>query len=275
MRQSNTYIITFSLVLCVAIGGSLAFVHESLKDKITENKAKEKKVNILSAVTTISEGADIEALYKKSIIAGVVDVDGNIIPNDQLKNEQGQSLTPEQIDVRKEYKKLKAQRKKKEFDDIRLPIFKFKDEVDTSKIESYVFPVYGGGLWDDIWGYIAVSGDFKEISGVVFDHKAETPGLGARITNNKANSGNPDAFQERFKKGTKFLKSFDGKNVELYNIEVVKGEGNVFTDEEKKYKIDGLSGASMTTKGLNSMLANYFDLYKPYIKNELIKKGTE
>lgn len=275
MRQSNTYIITFSLVLCVAIGGSLAFVQESLKGRIKENKAKEKKVNILSAVTTISEGVNIEELYAASIEAAVVDVDGNAISNDKLVNEQGQSIGPEQIDVRKEFKKLKAQRKKREYDDIRLPVFKFRDEVDTSKTEAYIFPVYGAGLWDDIWGYIAISGDFKTIQGVVFDHKAETPGLGARITNNKANSGNPDSFQERFK-GKKFLKSFKDGEVELYELDVVKGEGNVFNEEEENYKIDGLSGASMTTKGLNAMLANYFDLYKPYIKKELAsKKGTE
>ncbi len=265
MRQSNSYIIIFALVLCVIIGGSLATVNEVLKPRIKANEAKEKKVNILSAVSKINKGVNIDTLYAQSIISDVVYKNGESVPEAELVNDQNLQITPEQVDIRKEYKKLKAQRKNGEEENIFLPVFKKRSEVNPEKIEAYIFPIYGAGLWDDIWGYLAVSGDFSEILGVVFDHKAETPGLGARITNNKDNTGSDNAFQERFK-GKGFLK--EGTNNEFYELQVVKGEGNSFTEKEEKYKIDGLSGASMTTNGVNAMLNNYIGLYREYIIKE-------
>ncbi len=100
-------------------------------------------------------------------------------------------------------------------------------------------PVRGKGLWGPIWGYMALESDLNTISGAVFDHKGETPGLGAEI--------NTDWFQEPFTGKTIFDES--GKFV---SITVVKGGA----DPSDPHGVDGISGGTITSKGLEEMLAD-------------------
>ena len=110
--------------------------------------------------------------------------------------------------------------------------------------------MFGKGLWDDVWGYIALETDLITIKGASFGHKGETPGLGARITE----------VQDRFK-GKKIVDA-SGK---LISVSFAKGEGTTDYSSDDN-QVDGLSGATMTTKGVNSMLSNYFGYYDNYFK---------
>ena len=119
--------------------------------------------HILSTVMTVEEGADINALYDKSVSGFVVDYDGNKV----------EDAVASKIDLVAEWKKVPKSRK--------LPVYEFRSASDPSKVEFVVLPVYGYGLWNEIWGYVALQSDFNTVQGVKFDHKQETPGLGARI----------------------------------------------------------------------------------------------
>lgn len=257
MQRSNAYTIIFTTAVTVVVGVILAVAYLALKDRIKENQLNEMKSNILSCVTRVPAGSNVGDVYESNIISLFVNEKGEVVKEAKF---QDKVVTPESFDIAKAYKlKKKADKEGKSFD-LLLPVYQFKSRIDSGKIEAYVLPMYGAGLWDDVWGYMALEGDFKTIRGVVFDHKAETPGLGARITNNKANTGKEDAFQERFKKKI-ISKEIKG---ETKYLTISKGEGNVFKEDVAPIMINGLSGASMTTKGVDDMLKNYIKLYQPY-----------
>lgn len=236
MRQSNTYIILYSAAITIVCGGLLAFASVSLKDKQDANIAMEKKENILSSVLTLKEGDDINALYGSQVKGFVLDYAGNI----------KEGMTPEQVDLAKEYKKAPGDRL--------LPVYEFRNPADPSKVEYAVMPVYGYGLWNNISGFVAVKSDFSTIQGVKFQHVGETPGLGARIAS--------EEIQERYK--GKMIFDTGGS---LVSVDMQKGEGNDYASDA--HKVDGMSGATLTGKGVNNMLRDYFGCYQNYLKKNV------
>jgi Na+-transporting NADH:ubiquinone oxidoreductase subunit C len=234
VRQSNLYIVLYSAAITVVCGGLLAFASISLKDRQDANIALEQKKNILSSVLVIDEGTDIEALYAKSVRSFVIDFEGNVKPG----------MKPEDVGVSAEYKKAPKDRL--------LPVYEFRSATDTSKVEYAVMPVYGYGLWNSIWGFVAVKSDFNTIQGVKFAHAGETPGLGARIES--------EEIQDRFKGKTIF------ENGKLTSVTMQKGEGNDFSGDP--HKVDGMSSATLTAKGVNNMLKDYLACYEKYLKKQ-------
>ncbi|GAA4833850.1 NADH:ubiquinone reductase (Na(+)-transporting) subunit C [Algivirga pacifica] len=237
MRQSNGYIIGFAIAMTVIMGGLLAFISESLKERQQREILLDTKKQILGAVDiTGDDKAALSKQFDEQVEAVVVNSKGEEVAY------EGEIL---KINIQKEWKKKDDSQKL-------LPVYKMKGE--GGKATAYILPVYGYGLWNTIWGYVALEEDLKTIKGVVFDHAGETPGLGARIA---------DAdIQERYV-GKKIFEEGDLKPVVM-----VKGEGNQITSD---YKVDGMSGATLTAVGLNDMLADYLELYKSYIKD---LKGT-
>ena len=243
MRQTNGYVLTFTVILTVVCAGLLAGVNSALKDTIKDSKDNDKKTQILSAKAALPEGCDIAEAFEQNIIGMIVDHKGNVVSTN----------TDEafKVNVKKEFSNLSTPEKMK------LPVFGYKSLVDTSKMAVYIIPVYGNGLWDKVWGFIAVDGeDLNTIKGAVFDHLAETPGLGARITEKDGEVDN--AFPTRF-----VDKKIYDENMNFKSITVMKGEKND-PDDITAHLVDGLSGASMTTGGVNTMLKKYLKLYDPF-----------
>lgn len=116
----------------------------------------------------------------------------------------------------------------------------------------YVMPVKGKGLWGPIWGFVAVKQDGKTVNGAVFDHKSETPGLGAEI--------NTEKFMSQFE--GKLL--FDDQGI-FTSIKVVKG-GVQNSNLDPKYGVDAVSGGTITSQGLEKMLQNSLTPYIPFLK---------
>jgi Na+-transporting NADH:ubiquinone oxidoreductase subunit C len=126
-----------------------------------------------------------------------------------------------------------------------LPIYECK--LDNGELK-YIIPMRGKGLWGPIWGYVALNEDKKTIYGASFDHQAETPGLGAEISQ--------DFFTKQFA-GKEILKNG------TVTFEVVKGKaapGN-------KYAVDGVSGGTITSKGLENMMLENLGAYERFLKN--------
>lgn len=111
----------------------------------------------------------------------------------------------------------------------------------------YIIPLRGTGLWGPIWGYIALEGDLNTIYGAVFDHAGETPGLGAEIK--EASFGN------QFK--NKKVLSDSG---ELLGIDVRKG------DASNEHQVDGISGGTITSVGVEEMIIDCLRAYIPFLK---------
>jgi Na+-transporting NADH:ubiquinone oxidoreductase subunit C len=234
VRQSNSYIIIYSAILTVVCGGLLALASEGLKEKQQANIDQEQKKNILSTVMALTDTDDVNAIYDKRVNAYVVDFNGKKVDG----------VNPAKLALKPEYKKKPQDRM--------LPVYEFKSEADPNKIEFVVLPVFGYGLWNDISGFVALKSDLTTVQGVSFSHVGETPGLGARIAESD--------IQDRFKGKS----IFDGDVIA--SITMMKGEGKDYSSDA--HKVDGMSGATLTGKGLNNMLADYFKSYENYLKSK-------
>ncbi len=249
MQQSNTYIIVFSAILTIVLGGLLSLANQGLKPIQQKSVELDTKKKILSAVTELKgkKGNEVIELYGQTIESIVVDINGELID----KDEKGLDVEAEKVNIAKNFKKVSEERM--------YPVFIYHKPGNKDAIEAYIFPVYGKGLWGPIWGFIALETDLNTIKGTSFDHKSETPGLGSRITSAE--------IRNRYNGKKVFNNSGD-----LVSISMLKGENNapgVLDD----HHIDGLSGATLTANGVNDMLENYFKHYQGYINKS--KGGTK
>ena len=119
----------------------------------------------------------------------------------------------------------------------------------------YIIPLRGAGLWDAIWGYIALKEDKNTIQGAVFDHKGETAGLGAEITQ--------QWFQDRFV-GEKI---FDLQG-NLVGINVSKTNNDPNDSDKDDHEVDAISGATITGDGVTDMIIERLQHYLPYFEKE-------
>jgi Na+-transporting NADH:ubiquinone oxidoreductase subunit C len=117
--------------------------------------------------------------------------------------------------------------------------------------KNYIVPVRGNGLWDEIWGFITLEADGNTIKGVSFDHKGETPGLGAEIKDNN-----------NWKKQFIGTKLFEGD--EFVGVDVVKGG-----IKKPEHQVDGISGATITGVGVAAMIKNDINKYVAYIEKNV------
>lgn len=249
MQQSNTYIIVFTAILTIVLGGLLSLATQFLKPWQDKSIEIDTKKQILGAVVDVETMSSKEILdyYNTTIKSIVVDFNGDLIE----KNEKGGDIVAEDINIAKNFKKKKEDRQ--------YPVFIYHQEGSPDEIEAYIFPMYGTGLWGPIWGYVALQTDFNTVKGAVFDHEGETPGLGARITTKEV--------QQRFI-GKEI---YDDKD-ELKSVTLLKGENNPQSALDEHH-INGMSGATITGKGLSRMLMSYFENYQAYIDKTKSKAG--
>lgn len=245
MQQSNTYIITFSVILTVVLGLLLSGTSQVLGPLQKEAIALDNKKQILGAVISGDEIAamtpkEINSYYESRIASIVVDINGK-----EVTEQDGVAVTAETVDIAKNYKKPSEERL--------YPVYIFHAEGNPDQVANYVLPLYGAGLWDAIWGYIALDTDMNTVGGITLAHAGETPGLGARITE-------PEV-QSRYVGKTIFDESGD-----LVAVQMQKGEGKDYSDNP--HQVDGMSGATITGKGVNNMLYNYLNYYQAYIESK-------
>ena len=237
MQQSNAYIVIFTAILTIVVGGLLSFTSEILKPYQKKSIELDTKTSILKAVMDIdNKKDDVLGIYNSKIESIVVDINGESVEKDK----KGNDIVPEDVNILKNFKMDPENRE--------YPVFKFMG--DDGEVEAYIFPIYGNGLWNKIWGFVAIEKDMNTIKGVSFDHKQETPGLGQRIATAE--------IQQRYI-GKKI---YDGSG-ELVSVTMIKGEGKgqPLTDNE----VDGMSGATLTGKGVNDMMLAYLSAYEGYM----------
>jgi len=235
VRNKNIYIILYTVILCIVSAVILGSVKQVLSQKQEDNIALDNKRKILQTIMTVDESTDINAIYAERVNEFVIDSKGQKLDGVKLKD----------VRVAKERKLPIAERK--------LPLYVIKSKTDTNKVEYYVFPTSGSGLWDAISSYIAIKNDGKTIQGVAFDHVGETPGLGARI---KSDPQIAPRYAD---------KELYGNDFEPTAVYMVKGEGYSFPNDP--HKVDGMSGATLTANGVNAMLKEYAEAYQNFFKS--------
>lgn len=229
-KQSNTYTIIYITALVAIVGAALAFTAMSLQSRQQDNANADKMRQILASVHIAPENADITAIYHKYITDSyIVNSDGDKVDGNAFD-----------VDVAAQ-SKLPADRRL-------LPVYVCR--TDNGDIK-YIMPVYGAGLWGPIWGYIAVNADGRNIFGAYFAHQGETPGLGAEIEK------------------PWFREEFDGKTLwagdTFRPVSVVKA-GKVPADQTD-HCVDGVSGGTITSKGVSTMLADCLSPYSVFLSS--------
>jgi Na+-transporting NADH:ubiquinone oxidoreductase subunit C len=234
---SNTYIFIFSTVMVTIVAILLSFVAEGLRPAQEKNKEVEKKMDILRSVGKAERAGEvkdkdvyIEEEYSRYITGSyVIDTAGK-------KKEGVDAFT---VDLKVELAKPVQERN--------LPVFVFTADDSTHK---YIIPMRGTGLWGPIWGYVSFYEDFNTIYGAIFDHKGETPGLGAEI--------NKNFFQVQFVN----KKIFDEKG-NFVSIRVLKGGAK----PDDIHAVDAISGGTITSVAVQTMMKNCLGNYEYYFKN--------
>lgn len=230
--NSNTYIIIYAVVMVVIVAFLLAFVGKALQSKSDANVAIDKKAQILSSLNIRNvESDDVETRYAEVVVADkVVDANGNDVEVGEKKDANAFKMSSKDITPDK------------------LPLYVCNIDGETK----YVVPVYGMGLWGGLWGYLAINNDGNTIYGAYFSHQSETAGLGALITENK--------FQQQFQ--GKSVYDSEGK-VALSVVKV----GKVVEGLEANSRCDAITGATLTTNGVDEMLKSCLGSYQNVFKN--------
>ena len=221
--NSNSYTVIYASIMVVIAAFLLAFVSSSLKGIQDKNVELDKKKQILAALN-IRNVEDVEAEYNK------------VVKADMVINSKADTV---KLGENKDQDGFKVENKDLSPENLPLYVCEVNGEV------KYVVPMLGRGLWGGLWGYMAVNDDCKTIFGAYFSHESETAGLGSPIAEKP--------FQERFKDMQLFAEG-DSTNVALT---IVK-KGQV---KSPKTEVDGLTGATLTTKGAAEMVTNGLQQY--------------
>lgn len=228
-KNSNLYIVLYSVVMVVVVAVLLSVTALSLQPRQNENILDEKKNAIMQSLGQVDDKGVPTENYDTYVSAFAVDAEGNVlegVDNDEVLNML--------FDL------------KGAIAEGTYPVFKAADG-------KYVFPVTGQGLWDVIWGYVALEPDLNTIAGVVLDHKGETPGLGAEIATAK---------HQALYKGKQIF-----ENGEFVSVELVKG-GAKKDDANYIHQVDAITGGTKTSDGVSAMLRDCLQNYLPYIVSQ-------
>jgi len=232
--NGNLYTFIYASVLVIVVAAALSFTALKLQPIQAKNVMNEKMQNILASVHIESSRDNAHETFEKYITKSFV-VNAN--------GEEVQGKKAFDINLKQEYKKDADKRE--------LPLYEATLEDGSKKL---IIPLLGKGLWGPIWGYLALDDDYNTVYGAVFDHKGETPGLGAEISKKE------------------FQKPFAGKSIyegdKLVGITVFKGGKAAAPSPEvyKKHGVDAISGGTITSKALQKMIKDCLDSYESYLE---------
>ncbi|CAI8154726.1 MAG: Na(+)-translocating NADH-quinone reductase subunit C [Cryomorphaceae bacterium] len=226
--NSNAYTYTFATVMVVLVAVLLSGASLGLKSKQASNISQEKKQSILASIGIEVDRSESDEAFGEYIKQSLTLEGGTVVSED--------ASAAFDIDMAAAIKAGNMDRS--------VPLYVAEKEGDTY----YIIPMRGKGLWGPVWGYLALESDGNTVVGATFDHKSETPGLGAEITT------------------PMFTDQFPGKKISeagmFKSISVVKA-GTSAGD----YAVDGISGGTITSNGVNDMLTDCLAPYAEYFKN--------
>ncbi|OQA26307.1 MAG: Na(+)-translocating NADH-quinone reductase subunit C [Verrucomicrobia bacterium ADurb.Bin345] len=234
MRKGDSYTLVFAAIVCVACSLTLSVTSALLREKQEEQSELDRRLNIMKAFgVPIRDDSgrklsvrEVNRIFDEHIRDVVLDAATGLVIPDLRAND----LSHADIASR-----------------ARLPLYEWTEGGEPVK---FAFPVSGKGLWSTIYGYMALDRDLNTILGVTFYRHGETPGLGGEIST--------DWFQAQFR-GKKILD--DGM---LQPFEVLKGKVADRYPAGNEHAVDGISGATLTGKGINQFLNRDLQLYEKY-----------
>ncbi len=260
--MANTFLV--SLVLCVVCSLLVSGAAVALKPMQERNKLLDRQKNIIEAAGLAEDGKrlsgkEIEELYAARVTPQLLDLEtGEYVPDadEKFDPRKAAKATDTSTSIEGEYDIGVARRENQTW------VYLVKDS--GGNIQQVIVPVYGMGLWSVLYGYVAVDQDLRTIKGLTYYEHGETPGLGGEVENPTWKS--------------KWIGKqiwAEGKPREDENLMVGVAKGAPSGDKAK-YEVDGLSGATITSRGVDSMLKYWFsdDGFGPYIQKLASQQGA-
>ena len=238
--RSNTYVLLFTALVTVILGFLLSLASSQLKTLQEENVAVDMRKNILRSLDIREKEGEI---WTNETVQSLYETFIRTAVLDSDGNEVP-SVTIEAVDA--------------EIDTALFPLF---TKVVDGDIEGYAIPVIGRGLWSTLYGYLALDPDGVTVKGIQFYKHGETPGLGGEVEQDW------------------FTGNFIGKRVvdekgDLVSIQVLRGKVDP-SSNEAYHQVDGISGATMTSKGVNYFLMDDLQKYEPFFQRIRKNRGEE
>ena len=258
-KNSAAFTLTVAVVLCLCCSVVVAGAAVLLRPMQEKNALIKKQRNVLAAAGLYDAATDgpeqIEAKYAKSVVSVPVQlIDGSL---DNTVDVASYSAVDAAKDVEAsspiggDFPLVGYPRR----EDVAIAYLVKSEGGDLDKV---VMPVYGKGLWSTLYGFLALESDLRTIAGLTFYSHAETPGLGGEVDN--------PAWKSQWV--GKLAYNDEGRP----NVTVQKG-GYDRNDPNASYMVDGLSGATITSNGVEN-LVNYWisrDAFGPFL--EKIESG--
>jgi Na+-transporting NADH:ubiquinone oxidoreductase subunit C len=243
--SSNGYVMGFAIGVCVVISAALALTANSLKPIQDEAAELDRQKNVMMAAGLVSTettptSAELKKLYAERVKEVVVNTKTGEILADKTAKDAAQLN-----------KDAAASDKTDKGAANRFRVVA-TTRGDGGKLESVVLPISGKGLWSTIYGYLALEGDLEHVRGVTFYKHGETPGLGGECEN--------PVWCAQWKG-----KSIRDEQKKLVGVEVKKGKVDPAIAAEKAHKVDGLSGATITSNGITNFVKSDLAAFESYL----------
>lgn len=225
--NSNVYTVVYASVMVIIVAFCLAFISDVLRPIQEDNVANDKRGQILKALN-LRTVKNVQDEFTKVVLKDiVVNTEGEVIADNGGFNVDSKEITAKDNAAKK------------------LPVYVCQIEKDTL----YVVPLYGRGLWGGLWGYLALKPDFKTVYGAYMSHEGETAGLGARIAE--------DWFQEKFANKVAY-------NDSTYTEVALGCKKKIEVPESE---VDAITGATLTSNGVDEMFKTSLAPYQKYFLN--------
>lgn len=252
-RDSVTGTIVVAAVLCVVCSVVVSGAAVALKPWQVANAKIDQQKNVLAAAGLLEPGDNAKAIDEKfkKVERQIVNLDTGEVASDEELKEAG-IAKPANYDPAEARDNPELNRKVTGLPGITQTekyAIVYVARTDDGKLQAVVLPIYGKGLWSTMYGYLALDADLTTAKGITFYSQGETPGLGGEVDNPKWKAKWPG----------KKLRTEEGEVL----IEVVKGQGSGDS------QVDGLSGATITTNGVNDFVRFWLgeEGFGPYLKN--------
>ncbi len=248
-RDSVGGTLSVAAILCIVCSVLVSAAAVGLRPRQAANKARFEKKNILIAAGLYQEGGDIDEMFK-DVETRLIDLDtGEDVPSDVVAVDEYDQLAAsksaeESVEIPRE-DDLAGIKRREKYSKVYLV-------SKGGKLDKVVLPINGKGLWSTLYGFIALEADLNTVAGLTFYEHKETPGLGGEVDNESWKAQWPG----------KLLADQDG----AMKIEVIKGAVDESNEVAATHHIDGLSGATITSRGVSNLVRYWCgDAFGPFL----------